>query len=79
MILLLPSYIDEMKLEKAVEQDLNERLGTENYEIGFIEKLNEGNKVLVSYRLGAKDTTYLNGYLWKDGELRIDSSRAVEN
>jgi hypothetical protein len=79
LILLLPSYIDEMKLEKSVEQDLSERLDTDTFEIHFIEKLNEGGKVLVSYRLEGKDTTYLNGYLWKEGELTIDFSRTVED
>jgi hypothetical protein len=79
VILLLPSYIDELKLEKAVQQDLNERLDTDNYEIRFIEKLNKEDKVLVSYRLEGKNTTYLNGYLWQERELRIDFSRKVDD
>ena len=63
-------YWKENKLENAVYNEIEEKVGNESFTIEYIDKMkSEENYFVVSYTVEGEHTKYMEWYYWQDGEL----------
>ncbi|MBP2080142.1 hypothetical protein [Oceanobacillus polygoni] len=79
LMAMLFLFYKENKLENAVYDVIEEKVGNETFTIEFIDEMeNKENYIVVGYTIKGEHTKYLEWYYWRDGELLHDLTREIE-
>lgn len=79
LMAMLFLFYKESKLENAVYDVIEEKVGNETFTIEFIDEMeNKENYIVVGYTIKGEHTKYLEWYYWRDGELLHDLTREIE-
>lgn len=80
LIVVVFLFYREEKVENAVYNDIEERVGTEDFSIKYIDGMGiRENNIIVSYSTEDDNTKYLGWYYWRNGEVIHDLTREMEN
>lgn len=75
---MLLLYVNEKRLENAVYDVVEEKAGGETFTIKVIDETkNKENHITIAYIIEGDNTTYWEGYYWKDGKLTPDSTSKI--
>ncbi|UOQ49848.1 hypothetical protein MUN88_07175 [Gracilibacillus caseinilyticus] len=71
-------YLEENKLEHAINNVMEEKAGNESFTIEFIDEMkSEENYYVVGYTVEGDDTKYMEWYYWRNGELIHNLTRKI--
>ncbi|MFC3040806.1 hypothetical protein ACFOGI_11160 [Virgibacillus xinjiangensis] len=80
LIAMLFINYNENKLENAVYDAIEEKVGNETFTIEFIDEMKKKESyIVVGYTMEDDDTKYLERYYWCDGELVHDGTKEIED
>lgn len=80
LMAMLFLFYKESKLENAVYDVIEEKVGNETFTIEFIDEMeNKENYIVVGYTIKGEHTKNLEWYYWRDGELVHDLTREIED
>ncbi len=73
-------YLKENRLENAVYDVIEEKVGNESFTIEFIDEMeSEENYFVVGYTIEGEHTKYMEWYYWRNGELIHNLTRKIGN
>ena len=76
---LVISYAEDKKVEKAVHEELEKKVGHNHFTIKFIKEMkDEEDHISVSYYIDGDERYYWGWYIWEDGMLVHDFTRSYK-